>query len=58
MSKVIEETGNEVEDFYPGLFARALKVQDVNSLIVNALEAAPVVYLGKEIQAIESQTRP
>ena len=49
MNKVIDITGNEVEDFYPGLFANALKVQNVNSLIANVGAVAPEVYLSEAI---------
>jgi len=41
LNKVITASGNSVEGYWPGLFAKALKGRNVNDLISNAA-AAPV----------------
>jgi large subunit ribosomal protein LP1 len=41
LNKVISASGNSVEGYWPGLFAKALKGRNVNDLISNAA-AAPV----------------
>ena len=35
LSKVIKASGNEVEGYWPGLFAKALKGQDIGALLRN-----------------------
>ena len=43
LNKVISASGNSVEGYWPGLFAKALKGRNVNDLISNAAQsAAPV----------------
>ena len=42
LNKVISASGNSVEGYWPGLFAKALKGRDINDLISNAAAAAPV----------------
>ena len=42
LNKVITASGNSVEGYWPGLFAKALKGRNVNDLISNAATAAPV----------------
>ena len=41
MSKVIKASGNEVEPYWPMLFAKALKGQDVGELLTNLASAGP-----------------
>lgn len=41
MSKVIKASGNEVEVYWPGLFAKALEGQDIGALLANVGTAAP-----------------
>ena len=40
MTKIIKASGNEVEPFWPMLFAKALKGQDVGALLANVGTAA------------------
>ena len=35
MSKVIKDSGNSVEAYWPGLFAKALRGQDITKLLSN-----------------------
>jgi large subunit ribosomal protein LP1 len=42
LNKVISASGNSVEGYWPGLFAKALKGRNINDLISNAAAAAPV----------------
>merc|ERR1712023_425725 len=35
LSKVIKASGNTVEGYWPGLFAKALKGQDITALLAN-----------------------
>ena len=42
MAKVIKASGNEVEAYWPAMFAKALKGQNIEELLSN-LAAAPVV---------------
>eukprot|EP00349_Pseudokeronopsis_sp_Brazil_P001517 CAMPEP_0202961588 /NCGR_PEP_ID=MMETSP1396-20130829/5649_1 /ASSEMBLY_ACC=CAM_ASM_000872 /TAXON_ID= /ORGANISM="Pseudokeronopsis sp., Strain Brazil" /LENGTH=124 /DNA_ID=CAMNT_0049681517 /DNA_START=30 /DNA_END=404 /DNA_ORIENTATION=- len=42
LAKVIKASGNEVEGFWPSMFASALKGQNVEELISNLASAAPV----------------
>merc|ERR1712183_103467 len=42
ISKVIKASGNTVEGYWPGLFAKALKGQDVTALLSN-VSAGPAV---------------
>merc|ERR1712110_1264681 len=35
LSKVIKASGNTVEGYWPGLFAKALKGQDIGALLAN-----------------------
>lgn len=39
LSKVIKSSGNEVEPYWPMLFAKALKSADVNELLTNIASA-------------------
>ena len=41
MSAVIKASGNEVEPYWPMLFAKALKGQDVGALLSNIGSAGP-----------------
>ena len=41
LSKVIKASGNEVEPYWPMLFAKALKGQDVGELLTNLASAGP-----------------
>ena len=41
MNKVIKASGNTVEPYWPGLFAKALEGQDINSLLSNIGSAGP-----------------
>ena len=41
LSKVIADSGNSVEGYYPGLFAKALRGQDITKLLSNVGTAAP-----------------
>merc|ERR1712096_518072 len=40
LSKVIKASGNDVESYWPGLFAKALQGQDIGSLLT-AVSAGP-----------------
>ena len=40
MTKIIKASGNDVEPFWPMLFAKALKGQDVGALLANVGTAA------------------
>ena len=40
MTKIIKASGNEVEPYWPMLFAKALKGQDVGALLANVGTAA------------------
>ncbi len=41
MSKVIKASGNSVEVYWPGLFAKALEGQDIGKLLANVGSGAP-----------------
>ena len=41
MSKVIKASGNEVEPYWPSLFAKALKGQNIEELL-SSITSAPV----------------
>merc|ERR1712124_66185 len=41
LSKIIKASGNEVEPYWPMLFAKALKGQDVGALLSNIGSAGP-----------------
>merc|ERR1712014_94402 len=41
LNKVIKASGNTVEPYWPGLFAKALEGQDINSLLSNVGSAGP-----------------
>merc|ERR1711998_644876 len=41
LSKVIKASGNSVESYWPGLFAKALQGQDVGALLANVGSAGP-----------------
>ena len=41
LSKVIKASGNSVESYWPGLFAKALAGQDVAKLLANVGSAGP-----------------
>ena len=41
MNKVIKASGNTVEPYWPGLFAKALEGQDITSLLSNVGSAGP-----------------
>lgn len=62
LNKVISASGNSVEGYWPGLFAKALKGRNVNDLISNAaasaapVASAPVVAAGKEAPKGEAKT--
>ena len=40
LSKVIKDSGNTVEAYWPGLFAKALRGQDITALLSNVGSAA------------------
>ena len=42
LAKVIKASGNEVEAYWPSLFAKALKGQNIENLLSNIGSAAPV----------------
>ena len=46
LNKVISASGNSVEGYWPGLFAKALKGRNVNDLISNAAQSAAPVASG------------
>ena len=39
LSKVIKESGNEVEPYWPMLFAKALKGQDIDAILIKASDS-------------------
>ena len=41
MNKIIKASGNEVEPYWPGLFAKALEGQDIAALLTNVGSGAP-----------------
>lgn len=41
MNKVIKASGNKVEPYWPGLFAKALDGQDIAKLLTSVGSAAP-----------------
>ena len=41
MNKIITASGNKVEPYWPGLFSKALKGQDIGALLANVGSAAP-----------------
>merc|ERR1712166_75870 len=41
LTKVIKASGNSVESYWPGLFAKALQGQDVAKLLANVSAGAP-----------------
>ena len=45
MAKVIKASGNEVESYWPALFAKALKGQNIEELLSN-IASAPVPVAG------------
>ena len=45
LAKVIKASGNEVEAFWPAMFAKALKGQNIEELL-SAITAAPVAASG------------
>ncbi len=45
MAKVIKASGNEVETYWPALFAKALKGQNIEELLSN-IASAPVPVAG------------
>jgi large subunit ribosomal protein LP1 len=52
LSKVIKSSGNEVEPYWPMLFAKALKSADVNELLTN-IASAPAAGAGPAAAAAE-----
>ena len=46
LSKVIKASGNEVEGYWPGLFCRALKGQDITSILSNVGSAGAAAPAG------------
>ena len=42
LNKVITASGNEVEGYWPGLFAKALQGRNIDDLLTNVAAAAPV----------------
>ena len=45
MAKVIKASGNEVESYWPAMFAKALKGQNIEELLSN-IASAPVPVAG------------
>ena len=41
LSKVIKASGNEVEGYWPGLFAKALQGQDIEKLLTAVAASGP-----------------
>ena len=39
LSKIIKESGNEVEPYWPMLFAKALKGQDIDAMLTKASDS-------------------
>ena len=54
MSKVIKSSGNEVEPYWPILFAKALKSADVNELLTNIASAPAAGPAGPAAAATEA----
>ena len=46
LSKVIKASGNEVDSYWPGLFAKALKSANVDELLASVVTAGPAVAAG------------
>ena len=46
MNKVIKASGNQVEGYWPGLFCRALKGQDITAILSNVGSAGPAAPAG------------
>merc|ERR1711965_581497 len=55
LSKVIKASGNEVEPYWPMLFAKALKGQDVGELLSNLAQAGPAVAGGPVEEVAEEK---
>ena len=56
LAKVIKASGNEVEAFWPSMFAKALKGQNIEDLLSNVGSAAPVaVAVGGPVAAAEAK---
>ena len=62
MAKVIKASGNEVEAFWPSMFAKALKGQNIEELLSNIAsgaavaapqQEAPVATGGKKEESIQ-----
>merc|ERR1712100_943429 len=53
LSKVIKASGNSVESYWPGLFAKALQGQDVGALLANVGSAGPAA--GGDAPAAEAK---
>ena len=41
LSKIIKASGNEVEPYWPSLFAKALKSADIGDMLTNVASAGP-----------------
>ena len=60
LSKVIKASGNTVEGYWPGLYAKALKGQDVSALLANvgSASAGPAAAAGGDAGAAAGGEAP
>lgn len=57
MAKVIKASGNEVEPYWPSLFAKALKGQNIEELLSN-ISSAPVAAAGAPAAGAVAAEKP
>ena len=60
MNKVIKASGNSVEGYWPGLFAKAIKGKNIDDLLANAgsaSAAAPVAAAGGDAPAEKKEEK-
>merc|ERR1711865_276468 len=58
LSKVIKASGNDVEPYWPMLFAKALKGQDVGELLTNLASAGPAAGPAGAAAAVVEEEAP